>query len=372
MYVAIPKQKKIRANWYETRSKQELCRQTQNDNNNSIERDCPSPPFGHASSRQAHKLYKVGEKARVIQPTTKAALKPSTSLKIQPETTKKLPANPPSQPSETKTSLLWPEKISREASDVARSIAPLRTSQTRGSEQHPRELKLNRSVVKRCQRKVPANSDCRGLPADVCELIRAKNAALRRASAYPISEYRPRARALHREVKARVREVKNDNWSTLMEEITPNYKAYWAVAKALKSDVIKLQCLLNPPSNFEHVSRVENEVLRRSSLPPKDDLPSASADEIQKLIKELKPRKAPGLDELNTSRRALKRLIRAGVPQDFTFSPLLYSAYTNDIPRPQTGVQLVFFADDTALYLHDSNFRQITPSLQKAIDKLTR
>ncbi|GBP44021.1 hypothetical protein EVAR_27190_1 [Eumeta japonica] len=44
-----------------------------------------------------------------------------------------------------------------------------------------------RSVVKRCQRKVPANSDRRGLPADVRELIRAKNAALRRASIAPHS-----------------------------------------------------------------------------------------------------------------------------------------------------------------------------------------
>ncbi|GBP62438.1 RNA-directed DNA polymerase from mobile element jockey [Eumeta japonica] len=62
-----------------------------------------------------------------------------------------------------------------------------------------------RSVVKRCQRKVPANSDRRGLPADVRELIRAENAALRRVSAYPTPEYRSRARALQREVKARVR-----------------------------------------------------------------------------------------------------------------------------------------------------------------------
>ncbi|GBP43257.1 Probable RNA-directed DNA polymerase from transposon BS [Eumeta japonica] len=44
------------------------------------------------------------------------------------------------------------------------------------------------------------------------------------------------------------------------------------------------------------------------------------------------------------------RLIRAGVPQGSTLSPLLYYAYVNDIPRPSTGVQLALFADDTALF----------------------
>ncbi|GBP61131.1 hypothetical protein EVAR_46782_1 [Eumeta japonica] len=53
-----------------------------------------------------------------------------------------------------------------------------------------------RSVVKRYQRKVPANSDRWGLPADVRELIRAKNAPLHRASAYPTPEYRSRARKI--------------------------------------------------------------------------------------------------------------------------------------------------------------------------------
>ncbi|GBP60393.1 RNA-directed DNA polymerase from mobile element jockey [Eumeta japonica] len=63
-----------------------------------------------------------------------------------------------------------------------------------------------RTVVEESEREVPASSDRRKFPPDILELIRAKNAALRRASAYPTPEYRSRARALQREVKNRVRE----------------------------------------------------------------------------------------------------------------------------------------------------------------------
>ncbi|GBP16309.1 Probable RNA-directed DNA polymerase from transposon X-element [Eumeta japonica] len=67
----------------------------------------------------------------------------------------------------------------------------------------PQHISQLTSVVKQWQRKVPENSDRWILPADVRELIRVKNAALRRANAYPTLEYRSRAQALQRNVKAR-------------------------------------------------------------------------------------------------------------------------------------------------------------------------
>ncbi|GBP91775.1 Probable RNA-directed DNA polymerase from transposon X-element [Eumeta japonica] len=51
-------------------------------------------------------------------------------------------------------------------------------------------------------------------------------------------------------------------------------------------------------------------------------------------------------------------------------SPLLYSAYTNDIPRPTSGVQLALFADDTALFFRNRTRRSIFRHLSRAIDEL--
>ncbi|GBP55576.1 Probable RNA-directed DNA polymerase from transposon BS [Eumeta japonica] len=67
---------------------------------------------------------------------------------------------------------------------------------------------------------------------------------------------------------------------------------------------------------------------------------------------------------------SIRRFIRAGVPQGSALSPLLYSAYTNDIPRPTSGVQLALFADDTALFFRSRTRRSIFRHLPRAIDEL--
>ncbi|GBP28272.1 hypothetical protein EVAR_11731_1 [Eumeta japonica] len=54
---------------------------------------------------------------------------------------------------------------------------------------------------------------------------------------------------------------------------------------------------------------------------------------------------------------------------------LLYSAYTNDVPRPSSsGVQLALFADDTALFYGNRNrsTRFTLLPLQRAIDELSQ
>ncbi|GBP62102.1 RNA-directed DNA polymerase from mobile element jockey [Eumeta japonica] len=66
------------------------------------------------------------------------------------------------------------------------------------------------------------------------------------------------------------------------------------------------------------------------------------------------------------------RPIRAGVLRGSTISPLLYSAYIKDIPRPKTGVQLALYADETALFLRSNNFWNVLLRLQRAIDELIR
>ncbi|GBP64414.1 Probable RNA-directed DNA polymerase from transposon BS [Eumeta japonica] len=118
-----------------------------------------------------------------------------------------------------------------------------------------------------------------------------------------------------------------------MEEIKPSHKAFWAVTKALKTegytpipplkkpdnsvaiddaeiaeclaDSIETQCShASPPHDIAHISRIEEEVLQKTSLEPKDDLAPVSLSEVQTLVKSLNTRKAPGLDGI--SNKAIK------------------------------------------------------------------
>ncbi|GBP41864.1 Probable RNA-directed DNA polymerase from transposon BS [Eumeta japonica] len=193
-----------------------------------------------------------------------------------------------------------------------------------------------RTVVKKCERKVPASSDRRKFPPDICELIRAKNAALRRASAYPTPEYRSRARALQREVKARVQAFRNESQAfrnaTSWRKLDRLIKRFEKSPKRLKqrgillyilkrpngsivlydaevaeciADSIETQCShVSPPHDIAHINTTEEEVLQKTSFEPKDDLTPVSLSEVQTLVKSISIRKTPGLD--GVSNKAIK------------------------------------------------------------------
>ncbi|GBP78193.1 Probable RNA-directed DNA polymerase from transposon X-element [Eumeta japonica] len=67
------------------------------------------------------------------------------------------------------------------------------------------------------------------------------------------------------------------------------------IAKCL-ADSIETQCShASSPHDIAHISRIEEEVLQKTSLEPKDDLAPVLLSEVQTLVKSLNIRKAPGL-----------------------------------------------------------------------------
>ncbi|GBP80210.1 hypothetical protein EVAR_100087_1 [Eumeta japonica] len=268
---------------------------------------------------------------------------------------------------------------------------------------------LMRTVVENRFRTVPAKSDRRELPRDVSELIRDKNAALSRAGKYLTCENRSRTRVLQRKLKARMKEVRNENWNYLVSKISPSHKAYWGLAKALKTegavptpalkhpdnsiafddqekaeclaDIIEHQCSENPSYDLEHFRRVEKKVgtplaakhlnvfLRHlwfcfvvlfcgaifNEWMQNCYFPTAWKETV--VIGIFKPRKPR---DLPASYRPTGQYVLVNETYQSWSTSRLYALSTS-VPRPSTGIQLVLFADDTALYLRLNSIGNIIP-----------
>ncbi|GBP33142.1 Centrin-1 [Eumeta japonica] len=132
-------------------------------------------------------------------------------------------------------------------------------------------------------REVPASSDHQKHPVDVLKLLRTKNGALRRSSAYPTAEYK------------------------IQSSSPPMLTLDDAEVAKFLADSVESQCpflYVSLSNNILHIYRIEEEVRYKASLEPKDDLPPVSFSEIQTLIKSFKIRKALGLDDV--SNKAIK------------------------------------------------------------------
>lgn len=62
--------------------------------------------------------------------------------------------------------------------------------------------------------------------------------------------------------------------------------------------------------------------------------------------------------------------IRAGVPQGSVLSPLLYSLFTADIPKPKGNSELGVFADDTSVFASAPTYEETVDMLQTSLDEI--
>ncbi|GBP89455.1 Probable RNA-directed DNA polymerase from transposon BS [Eumeta japonica] len=200
-----------------------------------------------------------------------------------------------------------------------------------------------RTVVKKCSREVPESIDRRKLPADALELLRDKNAALRLAYAYPSRENRHLShtpslwkvtKALKSEGYLPTPPLKKPDSSLAVDDLEK--------AECI-ADSIELQCSHTlPPHDIQHITHIEEEVRHKTSLDPADDLAPVSRDEVQKLVKDLKAKKAPGLDGISnkaikcfpTTLLSLLVVIFNACLKNCYFPPVWKEAEVIGIPKP--------------------------------------
>ncbi|GBP20501.1 Probable RNA-directed DNA polymerase from transposon X-element [Eumeta japonica] len=143
-----------------------------------------------------------------------------------------------------------------------------------------------KTVVGSCEREVSASSDRQKFPPDILELIEQKT-QLCAARALILPQNKDPERELFN--------AKRDNTLALDD----------AEVEECLADSVETQCsLTSPPHDIAHISRIEEEVLQKTSLQPKDHLTPVSLSEVQTLVKSLSTRKAPGLDGI--SNKAIK------------------------------------------------------------------
>ncbi|GBP67608.1 Probable RNA-directed DNA polymerase from transposon X-element [Eumeta japonica] len=117
------------------------------------------------------------------------------------------------------------------------------------------------------------------------------------------------ARALQREVKARVQEFEMSVGATSWRKLGRHTKRSGRSPKRSKRRVYTYSPLKRLDGSTalddaEVADRIEEEVLQKTSLEPRDDLTPVSLSEVQLLVRSLKTRKAPGLDGI--SNKAIK------------------------------------------------------------------
>ncbi|GBP06693.1 RNA-directed DNA polymerase from mobile element jockey [Eumeta japonica] len=261
-----------------------------------------------------------------------------------------------------------------------------------------------RTAVEKSSLTFLATIDRRLLSSDALELLRAKNAALHRAYAYTTADNRSRAWALQRRMRKISLEPQDDLSPVSLNKVQKLVKKL-KIKKAPGLDGINnkaIKCF--PLKSLSLLVAIFNTCLKNCHFPP-----VWKEVEVIGIHKPGKPlHSQPAIDESDSlavyeknfkaqlkvpdrlihiihayitirhfmfqheNTHSSRRLIREGVPQGSTLFPLMYFAYTNDIPLPSADIQLAIFADDIAMYMRGKTVHSIYPHLQRAIDEMVR
>lgn len=171
------------------------------------------------------------------------------------------------------------------------------------------------------------------LPRPVLELVRRKNAARRRWQKFARPDDRILYRRLKHQVEEEIRSLRNEKWSSAMDEINddPNTRQVWSLARKLKSTsrapamllgaagaastpadkaevfADHLAAIFTEPPDTDPRQGVINDTVNNHALPILNPLgfTPATTKEITDLIKAVKSRSAPGDDGIMNT--ALKR-----------------------------------------------------------------
>ena len=192
-----------------------------------------------------------------------------------------------------------------------------------------------RGAITECTKEVPALST-NTLPPELRALKAQRDAQHRLRDSVPTRQNRSLLWTLQRRFKRRLRQLRDGQWDDKLRQIEPSHLAHFELARSLKADPVsatpplirpdlppafedidKAECLADSleaqcsPSTTSvdptHLQQVHSELASILSLPPDgDEIPPTTYDEVSRIIKGLKNKKAPGPDQI--SNKALKLL----------------------------------------------------------------
>jgi hypothetical protein len=168
------------------------------------------------------------------------------------------------------------------------------------------------------------------LPQHILDIIKIKNRLMNKWRKNRLPQLKSVINVLINEIKTKIRQHKNESWESKLSSLTTKDNSLWQMSRALKKKTNTVPHLLNCTSNVLTYDKIEKANLiaetfakaHNLTLSPSDELTETSVsnslqelklsdtnlnvskvslEEISLIIKHLKHKKSPGLDNINNT-----------------------------------------------------------------------